>query len=516
MPDAQPPVVFIILDGYGIAPPSQGNAISLARKPNLDALFAQYPSTQLTASGEAVGLPKNQAGNSEAGHMNIGAGRVVLQDSVRISRSISDGTFFKNPALLQAVQAAIARRTKLHLMGLVSADQSAHADPDHLVALLTLMRLKKVPRVYLHLFTDGRDANPRRGLSLVHNLTNGLTPRMHIASVIGRSYAMDRKKDWRRTKQAYDCLTRGIGLQAPDPLTAVRNAYERSETDEFILPTVMTPFAKTGRITDRDVVIFFNLRSDRARQLTKAFIQPRFNAMNPGSFRRSVVMHRLRFIAMTDFGPDLGPTLTAFPSQDVRETLPVVLSNLKQLYVAETEKYAHMTYFFNGGYDHPIAGEERVVVPSPNLMHYDAEPAMSAPQITDRVLAALESGTVQFIALNYANADMIGHTGNLLATIKAVEILDREISRIAKSVLKRKGLLMVTGDHGNAEMMLGPNGDVHTEHTSNPVPLLIAGPGLTSSGHRLRSGKLGDIAPTLLTVLRRTTPSLMSGERLWV
>lgn len=508
-------VVLLILDGYGVAPPSRGNAITQAKKPVLDDLFRRFPTTTLAASGEAVGLPLNQSGNSEAGHLNIGAGRVVLQDVVRISRSIASGTFFKNPALLQAVQAAVSRRSKLHLMGLVSADQSAHADPDHLVALLTLLRLKRVPRVYLHLFTDGRDANPHRGLSLIQRLANGLSPSMHIASIIGRAYAMDRKKDWKRTAMAYDCLTQGVGLRAADPLQAVQFAYERGETDEFVLPTVITPFAKTGRIAERDVVIFFNLRSDRARQLTKAFIQPRFNAMNPGSFRRRPVLRRLRFITMTDFGPDLGPILTAFPSEDVRETLPVTLSDLRQLYVAETEKYAHITYFFNGGYDHSIAGEERVAVPSPSVVHYEATPEMGAPAIADQVLKAVRRGGYGFIGANFANADMLGHTGNLLAAVKSIEILDRQIGKIASAVFTKGGTLVVTGDHGNAEEMVDvKTGAVNTEHSANPVPLVIANPTLTGQS-RLVVGKLSDIAPTLLVAMGRGAPGLMTGKNLW-
>lgn len=514
MSETRPPLVLAILDGYGLAPPSRGNAIRQADTPTMDALTRQFPSTRLAAAGPDVGLPAGQVGNSEAGHLNIGGGRVVLQDSVRISRAITNGTFFKNPALLQAIQAAVTRRSKLHLMGLVSAEQSAHADPDHLLALLTLVRLKRVPRVFLHLFTDGRDANPTRGLSLVEKIERGLPSNVTVATIMGRSYAMDRKKDWKRTALAYHCLTRGEGLSAATALEAVRDGYERGQTDEFIFPTVITPVAKTGRIGPRDSVIFFNLRSDRARQLTKAFVQANFNARNPGAFRRKVALTRIRFIAMTDFGPDLGPVLTAFPSIDVQDSFPIAVADRRQLYIAESEKYAHMTYFFNGGFDHPIAGEERVVVPSPPVIRYDATPAMSASAITDVALKYLARRTKDVIGLNYANADMLGHTGDLIAAIRGVEVLDRELGRLWKAVSARGGLFVVTGDHGNAEQMIDPaTGGVHTEHTANPVPLIIAS--RTLSRRRLRPGRLADVAPTILQALGRRPPSLMTGQSLW-
>lgn len=515
MPDGKLPLVLVIVDGYGLAPVSRGNAIASARTPHLDRLFAQFPTTRLAASGPDVGLPRGQVGNSEAGHLNIGAGRVVLQDSVQISRAISDGTFFKNPALLEAVQAVRQRQTALHVMGLVSAEQSAHADPDHLVALLTFLRLRRVPRVYLHLFTDGRDANPTRGLSLIHTLERGLPRTAHIATVMGRSYAMDRKKDWKRTALAYHALTIGQGLSTSSAGEAVRDAYERGQTDEFIFPTVIAPYAKSGRIGQRDSIIFFNLRSDRARQLTKAFIQPGFNAKNPGSFRRKVVLQRLRFIAMTDFGPDLGPVLTAFPSADVHDAFPIAIADLQQLYVAEAEKYAHVTFFFNGGFDHPIAGEQRVVVPSPSVVRYDATPAMSAPAISEVVLRSLAARKHDVMVLNYANPDMLGHTGNLLATIQAIEALDHEVGRLAKAVSARGGTLVVTSDHGNAEQMLDPKtGQVDTEHTSNPVPFVVSHRSLTPRP-RLAAGRLADVAPTLLSWLGRRPPELMNGVSLW-
>lgn len=515
MPDI-PLTVLVILDGYGVAPATKGNAITQAKQPGLFGLLKRYPSTILQAAGTSVGLPAGQVGNSEAGHMNIGAGRLVLQDDVRVTTAISNGTFFKNPALLEGLRAAKARRSKLHIMGLVSAAQSAHADPDHLLALMTLVRAKRLPRVYLHLFTDGRDANPRRGLSLIEGLRRGLSPQMHIASVIGRHYAMDRKKAWKNTEQAYDCLTAGAGLIADDPVSAVQSAYDRGETDEFILPTVIRPFAKTGRIGKGDVVIFFNLRSDRARQLTKAFVQPHFNVRNPGSFRRKRLLTRLTFIAMTDFGPDLGPILTAFPSEDIKNTLPLALSGLRQLYVAETEKYAHLTYFFNGGYDHAIAGEERIVVSSPRVAHYDATPAMSAAKIAAKVLQAIKAGQHGFIGVNFSNADMLGHTGNLLATIKSIEFMDVQIEAIARAVLDRGGLFLLTGDHGNAEEMLDfTTGDVNTEHSMNPVPFVVAQSELAGRLTALRPGQLGDIAPTLLQRLGLRKPAVMTGESLW-
>lgn len=513
MPEIRP-TVLVILDGFGEARASKANAISVAKKPTIDGLLKQNPSTLLAASGVDVGLPVNQVGNSEAGHLNIGGGRVVIQDAVRVSEAIDDGTFFKNPALLEAIEHAKRKRKKFHIMGLVSAHQSAHADPDHLLALLTLVRMKKVPRVYLHLFTDGRDANPRYGFRLIDRLAAGLPTNVHIASVIGRHYAMERKKVWKYCERAYDCLTRGVGEVAPDSVSAVRNAYDRGETDEFVLPTVINPFAKTGRIGDGDSVVFFNLRSDRARQLTKAFIQPNFNAKNPGSFRRRAVLHGLKFIAMTDFGPDLGPVLTAFPSEDVRNSLPIALTGLKQLYIAETEKYAHMTYFFNGGFDHPIAGEDRVVISSPNVAHYDAVPEMSAVKITDTVLGFVKSGRYDFYGINYANADMLGHTGNFLATVKAIEVIDEQLARLSQMVFAQKGIFIVTADHGNAEQMLKANGEVDTEHSRNPVPFIISHGGRDS--RRMKPGRLGDIAPTLLADLGLQKPAVMTGKSLWL
>ncbi|MBI3115467.1 MAG: 2,3-bisphosphoglycerate-independent phosphoglycerate mutase [Candidatus Kerfeldbacteria bacterium] len=509
------PIVLVILDGFGWAPRSKGNAIASARTPHFAGLQTSFPSTLLAASGVAVGLPANQVGNSEAGHLNIGGGRVVLQDAVRISRAIDDGTFFKNPALNEAIVHAEQARSKLHIMGLVSAHQSAHANPDHLLALLTLVRKRNVPRVFLHLFTDGRDANPRHGLLLIRQISRGLPPNVKIASIIGRHYAMERKKVWKYTERAYDCLTRGKGEVAPDAVSAVRAAYDRGETDEFVLPTVLARYERTGRIGHRDAVIFFNLRSDRARQLSKAFVQPQFNARNPGSFRRKVVLRQLKFIAMTDFGPDLGPVLTAFPSEDVKNSLPVALTGFSQLYVAETEKYAHMTYFFNGGYDHPVAGEERIAVPSPDVSHYDVAPAMSAASVTREVVRAIDRG-IEFVSANYANADMLGHTGNFLATVQGIEVIDQHLGVIADLVLGRQGTLVVTGDHGNAEQMLQPNGDVNTEHTNSPVPLVIAQGALVRRPHELRSGgRLGDLAPTLLELLGHPKPAVMTGTSLW-
>lgn len=513
MPDTSP-LVLVILDGFGEARPSKANAITVAKTPTLERLLKRSPGTLLAASGSDVGLPADQVGNSEAGHLNIGGGRIVVQDAVRITRAITDGTFFKNPALLEALEHAQRQRKKLHIIGLVSAHQSAHADPDHLLALLTLVRMKRVPRAFLHLFTDGRDANQRAGLRLIDRFTAVLPKNVHIASVIGRHYAMERKKVWRYCERAYDCLTRGSGEVATDAASAVRNAYDRGENDEFVLPTVIEPFVKTGRIGDDDSVIFFNLRSDRARQLTKAFIQPNFNAKNPGSFRRRVVAHRLKFIAMTDFGPDLGPVLTAFPSEDVRDSLPIALTGLKQLYIAETEKYAHMTYFFNGGFDHPVAGEDRLGIPSPDVAQYDAVPEMSAPKITDTVLGFLQAGKYDFYGINYANADMLGHTGNFLATVRAIEVIDAQLARLARAVLERNGTLVVTADHGNAEQMLKANGEVDTEHSKNPVPFIFSR--AQPDTRRLKRGRLGDIAPTLLAHLGLQKPALMTGENLWL
>ena len=507
------PLVLTIFDGWGIASPGPGNAITLAKTPVMTALQKKYPSTTLVSNGSAVGLSKNQEGNSEAGHINIGAGRTVEQDSVRISRSISEGRFFKNAAFLIALHHAKKYRSQLHLIGLLSTDQSGHADPDHVLALLTMAHEHKVHSIVLHFFTDGRDSPPSSGIHLLRSLEKYLPKGAHIGTIIGRFYAMDRKKVWDRIQRSYSALVSGEGRYAETAETAILEAYERGETDEFIQPTVIGPRTK-NRIRSNDSVIFFNLRSDRARELTKTFTQKDFTTLNPGSFKRNKVPRNVLFVAMTDFGPDLGEIYTAFPSVDLYNTLPMVLRKHRQLYIAESEKYAHVTFFFNGGYSQPVAGEDRILVPSPDVISYDQAPEMSAKKITDTVVNDLKQRKHDIIVMNFANPDMVGHTGNLKAAITAIETVDTCVGRIRDAVCDRGGTLVLTADHGNAEDMLSVDGQsVDTEHSKNPVPFIIVTP--KPIGIRFRSGgTLADVAPTILELLDIQKPIVMTGTSL--
>jgi len=514
------PFAFIILDGYGIAPPGPGNAVRLANTPFLNKLFAEYPYTTLGAAGADVGLFRGDIGNSEAGHMNLGAGRIIWQDLVAISKMIDDGTFFKNAALLEAVKHAQKNKSNLHIMGLLTGRSSAHACPDHLYALIDFCRRQAVKKVYFHLFTDGRDSDKYEGYNFLKNLLAKMDPdREVIATIMGRFYGMDRKKEWSRTELAYRTLTDGFIRSAEGPLRAVEEAYARGESDEFIAPTVISCKGRPApRLDNDDSIIFFNARSDRARQLTKAFVQKNFNDDNPGSFRRKKTLKNLTFVAMADFGPELPGILTVYPSPDIKDTLPMVLRDQRQLYVAETDKYAHMTYFFNGGYATPVGGENRILVNSPAVDSYDATPAMSAGEITELVVRNVEEKIYDFFAINFANPDMLGHTGNLSATIQGIEFLDGCVKKIVETVVyKKNGYVVLVGDHGNAEEMLDvATGKVDTKHSVNPVPFCIVGPRKQIGQiKKLRSGGiLGDVAPTILHLLGLGQPSNMTGKSL--
>ncbi len=513
------PFVLIILDGFGVAPAGPGNAVRLARMPFLRQLFATYPYTQLKAHGEYVGLFKGMDGNSEAGHINLGAGRIVLQDLTAVSQMIKDGTFFKNAAFKQAIDHVKKNKSNLHLMGLLTGKNSAHAYPEHLGALLHLARQNKVERVYLHLFTDGRDAPPFEGYKYLHRLLSKLNPRHEkVATLMGRFYAMDRKKEWSRTEAAYNALVLGKGRKAEDSLRAIEDAYARGESDEFIKPTIIYHQGKMcTRIKDKDAVIFFNARSDRARQLTKAFVQQDFNKLNPGSFKRQKKVKDIVFVALTDFGPDLPNILTVYPSPDLKHTLPMELADLRQLYIAETDKYGHMTYFFNGGYSQPVGGEDRILVKSPEVDSYDKSPHMSSAKITALVTKFIREEKYDFVGINFANPDMLGHTGNLTATIKGLEFLDGCLKKIVKLVVgKKHGLVVITADHGNAEEMINiKTGKVDTQHSTFPVPFCVVGPKDKVKNMKLRpSGILADVAPTVLHLLNRPQPREMTGHNL--
>jgi len=510
------PMILVILDGWGISPPSRGNAITLAKTPTITGLSKKYPYTTLCASGKCVGLPPKQVGNSEAGHMNIGAGRLAEQDVTIISKSISNGTFFKNAAFLEAIKNVKKYNSNLHLMGMISNGMSPHSDPDHLTALLVLARKSGIENIYIHIFTDGRDSPKYASLKLIENLERNLKPREKIATVMGRFYAMDRKKDWERTEEGYNALTLGKGRTSASPQSAITESYNREESDEYIPPYSITENGKIiSRISDNDSVIFFNLRSDRARQLTKVFVQNDFNKKNSGAFKRKKIIKNLCFVAMTDFGPDLDSILTAFPSPDIKNTLPMILRGYKQLYLSEAEKYAHVTYFFNGGYIDAVAGEARMMVPSPDVKSYDETPLMSSAELTRNVLLNLKNRWYDFTVLNFAAPDMIGHTGNLKAGIECCTGIDGYVKQIVRGYLGAGGSILITADHGNAEEMINlKTGEIDTEHSTNPVPFILVDENLKGKMKLKTGGSLGDIAPTILELIGLDKPKEMTGKSL--
>ena len=475
-----PLVALVILDGWGLAPPGPGNAVELADTPNFDRLWATFPHTTLDASGEAVGLPPGQMGNSEVGHLTIGSGRVLFQDLMRVNKSIEDGSFYDNPALVSAFE----RGERVHLLGLVSYG-GVHSHIDHLRALLRFAPEK----TWIHAFTDGRDVSPH---SAVHDLAD--LPTERISTVSGRYYAMDRDQRWERTQRAFDAIVEGRGEQAADPIEAVRRSYERGITDEFIEPTTVgrRPRLRPGT----DTAIFFNFRPDRARQLTMELVEAGAD-----------------ITTMTSYRADL-PVPIAFPEQEVHETLAEVLAEhrVRQLHVAETEKYAHVTYFFNGGREQEWAGETRILVPSPrDVASYDQKPEMSAREVTDRFVQELDRNGYRFAVINLANPDMVGHTGSIAAAVKAVETADECLGRIVEAVARQGGVSLITADHGNAEQMLEADGaSPHTAHTTNPVPLVVTDHEVTLED----TGELADLVPTVLGFLGFTQPLQMTGKPL--
>jgi len=474
-------VVLVVLDGWGCAPPGPGNAVELAKTPVFDRLWTEYPHTTLKASGEAVGLPPGQMGNSEVGHLTIGSGRVLDQDLQRVNRAIADGSFFENPAL----KAAFAKGGDVHLLGLVSYG-GVHSHMDHLKALLRFAP----ERTWIHAFTDGRDVSPTSAARDLAEL-----PAARIATVAGRYYAMDRDQRWDRTQRAYDAIVEGRGELEQDPVAAVEAAYARGITDEFIEPIVLEGHP---RLTEADAVIFFNFRPDRARQLTRKLLEGRFDVTT-----------------MTRFSDELD-TPAAFPPQTVDETMAQLLAEngLRQLHAAETEKYAHVTYFFNGGREEEWPGETRLMVPSAREVGtYDKKPEMSAPEVAERFCEALEQNGYSFAVVNFANPDMVGHTGFIPAVVKAIETSDACLARVMETVERLGGVTLVTADHGNAEQMLEADGtSPHTAHTSNPVPLIV-----TDHAARLREGgELKDLVPTAIAYLGLTKPLQMTGENLCI
>ena len=517
--DSSRPVALVVLDGWGYRRETEGNAIAIANTPTWDAIWKQPARTLLEASGLRVGLPKGQIGNSEVGHLNLGAGRVVMQDLVRISTAISDRSFFTNPALVSACRAAVQNGATLHLMGLIGAG-GVHAIDKHLFALIELARREKVPRVAIHAFTDGRDTLPRSALGYMRELLDvtgaakpvgGRSTQVSVATVSGRYFAMDRDRRWQRTEKAYRAIVYGEGHRAPDPLTAIRNAYDAGVTDEFIEPVVIEHDGRpVATLQNGDVVICFNYRSDRMRQLVRALIDPSFDGFDTRGAPRVSVTTLTTYDVTFDVP-------AAFAPQSMSRIVAEVLSDAGRtiLKTAETEKYPHVTYFFNGGVEEPYKGEERVLVPSPKVATYDLMPEMSAPGITDMLCGALDSRSHEFILCNYANADMVGHSGSLDATIRAVETVDTCLARVLQSAERGGYRLLVTADHGNAEMMIDPaTGGPHTAHTTSPVPFVAIG---DDALVRLRSGgALCDVAPTILGMLGIDRPSEMTGTPLGV
>jgi len=510
------PMILVILDGWGMASPSIGNAVTLSKTPTMDGLMRKYPNTRIYAHGKYVGLPPSQSGNSEAGHMNIGAGRTVEQDVVKISKSINDGTFFKNAGFVEAIRHVKNNKSKLHLMGMISNGMSAHSDPDHLLALLSFAQIHKIKEVYLHLFTDGRDSPKYASLKLIADIQKAFKNGEAIATIMGRFYAMDRKKTWERTEKAYNALVNGIGKKAISAQAAITESYNRGESDEFVEPYIITKDGKPlPRIANGDSVIFFNLRSDRARQLAKVFVQKDFCEKNKICFLRKKFLHGLLFVAMTDFGPDLDSILTAFPSIDLKKTLPMQLADLKQLYIAETEKYAHVTYFFNGGYADPVDGEARQVILSPDVKSYDATPVMSSEKLCREIISNLDKNKYDFTVLNFAAPDMVAHTGNLAAGVECCHEVDKYLGEIIRAYLRVGGTVLITADHGNIEEMINlKTGEIDTEHSTNQVPFIVVNKGVENKIKLRSDGSLGDIAPTILELLGLDKPKEMAGKSL--
>jgi 2,3-bisphosphoglycerate-independent phosphoglycerate mutase len=505
------PCVLLILDGWGKAAPGPGNAVSLAATPNMDALLSGHPSGELKCMGRDVGLPDGQMGNSEVGHLNLGAGRIVYQDIMRINLAMEDGSLAANPVLADLAEKVLGATGQVHLMGLVS-DGGVHSMQSHLVALVRALTERGVRDICVHAFLDGRDTPPRSGLGYIEELERDLEAlgAGRIVSVSGRYYAMDRDQRWDRVHKAYDALTEGRGLTATSAAQAVRDAYAAGENDEFVVPRViMRDGHPSGLVEDGDAVLFFNFRADRARELTRALTEDGFTG-----FDRPRRLALSAFATMTRYDKDFDlPVL--FPPVSLQGILGEVVSarGLTQLRTAETEKYAHVTYFFNGGQETPFPGEDRELLPSPkDVPTYDHKPEMSVFKVTETLLRALEAGTYDLIVCNFANLDMVGHTGIIPAAVKACEAVDQCLGRVMAAVAGIGGTLLVTADHGNAEDMLDENGNAKTAHSLNPVPFVYAGP----ENRRVRDGRLADVAPTILHVMGIPLPAEMTGESLLV
>ena len=505
-------VTLIILDGFGVNPRTDGNAISAANKPNLDSYMQQYPTTIVHTSGMDVGLPKGQMGNSEVGHTNIGAGRIVYQELTRITKSIEDGDFFEKREFLDAIENCRKNHTKLHLYGLLS-DGGVHSHNTHLYALVELAKKSGLKDVYVHCFFDGRDVPPDSAKGFVKELEGKLAEIGvgKIASVMGRYYAMDRDNRWERVKQAYEAMVLGKGLTAASASQAVAESYERQEFDEFVKPTVILEGDKPlATIGSNDSVIFFNFRPDRAREITRTFVDPEFTG-----FDRPNGFFPLYYVCMTQYDKTIPNVVVAFKPESLTNTFGEYISRkgFKQLRIAETEKYAHVTFFFNGGVEAMYEGEDRALIPSPKVATYDLKPEMSAYEVTEEVLRRIDSKEYDVIILNFANCDMVGHTGFFDAAKAAVEAIDQCVGRIIRAIQAQNGVALITADHGNAEQMLDyESGGPFTAHTTNVVPLI----GIGLGDKKLKEGRLADLAPTMLELLGLEKPAEMTGESLLV
>lgn len=498
------PLILMILDGFGIAP-EKGNAIKAANKPNIDRLFSSNPVTQIGASGMDVGLPDGQMGNSEVGHTNIGAGRVVYQELTRITKSIEDGDFFENEALCKAMDNALKNGTSLHIMGLLSSG-GVHSHNTHLYGILEMAKRKGLTKVYVHAFLDGRDVPPSSGKNFVEECCNKMQEIGigKIATVIGRYYAMDRDNRWERVSKAYEAMVYGEGNKADNAVAAVEKSYADEVTDEFVIPTVIDG---GDTIKANDSVIFYNFRPDRAREITRTFVDPDFNG-----FERKNGFFPLTYVCMTQYDATMPNVEIAFKPESLKNTFGEYISDkgLTQLRIAETEKYAHVTFFFNGGVEKQYKNEDRILVKSPAVATYDLQPEMSAYEVTDKLVAAIESGKYDVIILNFANCDMVGHTGVFDAAVKAVEAVDTCVGKVTDAIAKMNGVALITADHGNADKMVDTDGEPFTAHTTNPVPFCVVG-----YPCKLRTGgKLADIAPTMLEILNIEQPAEMTGQSL--
>lgn len=500
--------MLMILDGFGINENEKGNAVKLANTPNIDKLMKTCPTTQIYTSGMQVGLPDGQMGNSEVGHTNIGAGRIVYQELTKITKSIEDGDFFSIPELVEAIENCKKNHSKLHILGLLS-DGGVHSHIRHLFALLELAKRKDFEDVYVHCFLDGRDTPPASGESYIAKLEEKMKEKGvgKIASISGRFYAMDRDKRWQRVQKAYDALVNGIGNKATSAISAIEASYQKEVFDEFVEPTVIySGDSPVATIQNNDSVIFFNFRPDRAREITRTLVDPDFKEFETKKMK-------LYFVCFRQYDETIPNVEIAFKPETLKNTFGEYISNLglTQLRIAETEKYAHVTFFFNGGEEKQYPGEDRILVPSPKVETYDMQPEMSAEEVTVKVVEAIKSGKYNVIILNYANPDMVGHTGSLEAAIKAIEKIDDCVQRVVDAVKEQGGELLITADHGNAEQMIDyKTGEPHTAHTTNPVPLILVG----KDDVKLKSGKLADLAPTMLDMMGIEKPEQMTGNSL--